>query len=64
MLLYTLTCDLKHGVGLMIYLHVISVFNFQLEVPAGLTNLGNTCYMNATIQCLRSVPELKESLKK
>lgn len=35
-----------------------------LKLPAGLTNLGNTCYMSATVQCLRTVPELIEALKK
>lgn len=34
-----------------------------MKVPAGLTNLGNTCYMNATIQCLKAVPELRDALK-
>lgn len=31
---------------------------------SGLTNLGNTCYMNSTVQCLYSVGALRDALAK
>ena len=33
-------------------------------IPAGLVNMGNTCYLNATLQTLRTIPELQDQLEK
>ena len=34
-----------------------------LKLPQGLKNIGNTCYLNATIQCLKTIPELYKAIK-
>mmetsp|Transcript_19138 Transcript_19138/g.41445 ORF Transcript_19138/g.41445 Transcript_19138/m.41445 type:complete len:574 (-) Transcript_19138:161-1882(-) len=34
-----------------------------LVEPSGLTNLGNTCYLNSVTQCLRVIPHLRDGLK-
>lgn len=41
-----------------------SQFNTANQYPAGIFNMGNTCYMAATLQCFKTVPELTERLTK
>ena len=34
------------------------------SLPSGLTNLGNTCFANATIQIILHIPHLQEYINK
>ncbi len=35
----------------------------KVDVPQGIVNLGNTCYMNGSLQLLFTIPEFRAALQ-
>lgn len=35
----------------------------KVQEPSGLENLGNTCYLNSVVQCMRAMPQFRRALE-
>ncbi|TYJ58970.1 hypothetical protein B9479_000409 [Cryptococcus floricola] len=47
----------------IVFLEDVGEGSYAKAEPNGLVNLGNTCYLNSTIQALKVVPEIDSALK-
>jgi hypothetical protein len=53
--------DQTDGVG-CITSHETSLLTHKVRDPPGLVNLGQTCYLNSSLQALRQIPQLQLAL--